>query len=979
MRESLLWILVWIALAHRAQGSNAVVDYLDLIDDATKQRFSEDWKNLIEIVAPGSCLGNVSTGVADGSCGTSIRIGRRPTQEDTLICFPGIDLPPLSGKKFSFSLLGVFDGHGSKTASSICAHCLHKYFLHHVYKISTATLQSPRNDNFPDAKSSISDEELEGIFWRKIMKEALAAALVDIEEAFIKRAIDGEAMGGTTACVAIVIDDHVLVANIGDSKALICSLSDEESGVLNAEELTLDHHPNRRDEKLRIESFGGYVEHSRSIPRVAGILAVSRSIGDLALKKYGVISEPEFTGWKKIGDKNKYLVLASDGIFETMSSQDVCAVLKSIEVGKDVSRTLKNRFLSAKVAIPLPPPKEMTSPPESNLCRDFLHTCLPGRSDLENEITSGRYQLNVMADGIVDSAFKLGSTDNLATVVYALGDIPNIEKSENDHDTTMDDNATSGCNYFPESVTKTPGSLVTGVIVGREGARFCYSLTEPLHREVISHFQYEGRSKKPEKLCPSKFSFVLPDTREAVPANVEHNPAPCQLIDLIAAVPTDFESFASLNVSTSKVFEAPPSFMLHHYRYILKKKFARGSFGQIWLALRKECKTEELGTGFCEWRLHEDNFESNADGLEDDVFVLKQILLNGRPEIRLSGLRERHFGEIFLNASRSRLSTEEGLNHVARFLDSFVVQGNLWLVFKKEGRSLSRLLYESERAPGSNGSESEDKRLFEVVRPSAWWRWLKTTKKGQREMRNLLRQLLLAVKACHDRNITHRDLKPENMVVQEPVDSTNKSIKWPANLSLRLIDFGSAINPFTLQHLYGSAGPSRNEHTPEYAPPEALLFDHWMHFHPNQTKAHDIWSVGVIMLEIVLGTPHVFQISARTRVLLDRSLGGWDEESKNVAYMLRAFMEMCIFLPRVPPRHHRNETVNHQEESQLASMDCSEAALQRKIQQRDPLGLGMPDIWSFRLLRQLLQWYPEDRISVDEALSHPYFHRNLQR
>jgi hypothetical protein len=50
-------------------------------------------------------------------------------------------------------------------------------------------------------------------------------------------------------------------------------------------ELTRDHHPDREDEKLRIEAAGGFVVDYGGLPRVNGQLAVSRSIGDLALKK----------------------------------------------------------------------------------------------------------------------------------------------------------------------------------------------------------------------------------------------------------------------------------------------------------------------------------------------------------------------------------------------------------------------------------------------------------------------------------------------------------------------------------------------------------------------------------------------------------------------------------------------------------------------------------------------------------------------
>lgn len=45
-----------------------------------------------------------------------------------------------------------------------------------------------------------------------------------------------------------------------------------------------------------------------------------------------------------------------------------------------------------------------------------------------------------------------------------------------------------------------------------------------------------------------------------------------------------------------------------------------------------------------------------------------------------------------------------------------------------------------------------------------------------------------------------------------------------------------------------------------------------------------MWSVGVVILEMILGSPNVFQINAVTRLLLDRHLEGWNESLKELAY-----------------------------------------------------------------------------------------------
>lgn len=66
----------------------------------------------------------------------------------------------------------------------------------------------------------------------------------------------------------------------------LASSSSSSSGLVHfsVKELTRDHHPDRDDEKLRVETAGGYVELG-GVPRVNGQLAISRSIGDIFFKR----------------------------------------------------------------------------------------------------------------------------------------------------------------------------------------------------------------------------------------------------------------------------------------------------------------------------------------------------------------------------------------------------------------------------------------------------------------------------------------------------------------------------------------------------------------------------------------------------------------------------------------------------------------------------------------------------------------------
>ena len=69
----------------------------------------------------------------------------------------------------------------------------------------------------------------------------------------------------------------------------------------------------------------------------------------------------------------------------------------------------------------------------------------------------------------------------------------------------------------------------------------------------------------------------------------------------------------------------------------------------------------------------------------------------------------------------------------------------------------------------------------------------------------------------------------------------------------------------------------------------------------QRLKSYDMWSVGVLWLEFILGTPHVFHLDARTRALLDHRLKPRSEAERQKAYLMRGLMELCIY----PPRHHR--------------------------------------------------------------------------
>ncbi|KAF5731378.1 protein phosphatase 2C 58 [Tripterygium wilfordii] len=143
--------------------------------------------------------------------------------------------------------------------------------------------------------------------------------------------------GGSTAVTAILINGQKLVvANVGDSRAVICK--DGE-----AEQLSVDHEPSK--EKRMIETRGGFVSNlPGDVPRVDGQLAVARAFGDKGLKIH-LSTEPD-VAVVTVDDSAEFLILASDGIWKVMSNQEAADSVKQIKDAQSASKHLIEDALS---------------------------------------------------------------------------------------------------------------------------------------------------------------------------------------------------------------------------------------------------------------------------------------------------------------------------------------------------------------------------------------------------------------------------------------------------------------------------------------------------------------------------------------------------------------------------------------------------------------------------------------------------------
>ncbi|WOG98627.1 hypothetical protein DCAR_0417971 [Daucus carota subsp. sativus] len=157
-------------------------------------------------------------------------------------------------------------------------------------------------------------------FWTETEK-AIRRAYRVTDKTILDKAVD-LGYGGSTAVTAILINcQKLVVANVGDSRAVIC-----KNGV--AKQLSVDHEPEK--ERSCIEDRGGFVtKFPGDVPRVDGQLAVSRAFGDKSLKEH-LSSEPDVMV-ENIDDDTEFIILASDGIWKVMTNQESVDCIKHIE------------------------------------------------------------------------------------------------------------------------------------------------------------------------------------------------------------------------------------------------------------------------------------------------------------------------------------------------------------------------------------------------------------------------------------------------------------------------------------------------------------------------------------------------------------------------------------------------------------------------------------------------------------------------
>ncbi|XP_072161280.1 protein phosphatase 1L isoform X2 [Bemisia tabaci] len=255
--------------------------------------------------------------------------GRRKKMEDRFIVRETTDV--------GVSIFAIFDGHSGEFAVKYAEDNLVPNIISKIKSVQpkqkfkrTLSWPSPFSLSFPSSprKRAILSEYVkeEGIDYEQILEDVIIATDAALLDEARKVTDPKFKAGGTTALLALFDGLKLYVANVGDSRGVMCDASGET--VL----LSVDHKPDLKGEEERIKAAGGTVMRrnpSSGTARVDGKLAMSRSLGDMSLKdKKLIIPDPTIKIFD-LSNKPQFIIMASDGLWDRVTNEKAVEFIKT--------------------------------------------------------------------------------------------------------------------------------------------------------------------------------------------------------------------------------------------------------------------------------------------------------------------------------------------------------------------------------------------------------------------------------------------------------------------------------------------------------------------------------------------------------------------------------------------------------------------------------------------------------------------------
>ena len=227
------------------------------------------------------------------------------------------------GNSFENIYMGVCDGHG--------------YYGHEVSGYIRENLPMDLNHMIKAKKLNLQKDDL---------SETIIQAFITENNSLLRNKMIDSNLSGTTCISVIYTPLKLIIANIGDSRCILGKLN--KNNKWECENLSRDHKPTLPEEAERIKKKGGRIRpmkdedgsyvgplrvymKDRDMPG----LAMTRSFGDYFASTAGTICTPEITE-HYFSQDDKFIILASDGLFEFIDSDEVVSIVKDYYLGNDI-------------------------------------------------------------------------------------------------------------------------------------------------------------------------------------------------------------------------------------------------------------------------------------------------------------------------------------------------------------------------------------------------------------------------------------------------------------------------------------------------------------------------------------------------------------------------------------------------------------------------------------------------------------------
>lgn len=242
-------------------------------------------------------------------------------------------------ERLDWGYFGIFDGHAGKQTARWAGTNLHNLLYESIINDGFADFRENLNESFLKA-----DEEIAKLADVGSSGSTAAVAVLRWEEEIEdeEAALGGDGKRGTQAepdgvrgepgreFDFIPSKKHkriLYTANVGDSRIVL-----NRKG--KAIRLSYDHKGTDKNEIKRIYKSGGLVLGGR----VNGVLAVSRSLGDVYLKEF-VLGKP-FTTMTEIKKGDRQLIVACDGLWDVCEDDEAVELISDVEDCNEASRIL---------------------------------------------------------------------------------------------------------------------------------------------------------------------------------------------------------------------------------------------------------------------------------------------------------------------------------------------------------------------------------------------------------------------------------------------------------------------------------------------------------------------------------------------------------------------------------------------------------------------------------------------------------------